>query len=237
MNDTQFFVMLAGLSILPPLLFAVWVRNHEKHSREPWGAVMRSFLFGAVVGSTVALLLNTLFDTASYYYGLGAGLSAGFLTAVVAAPFIEEATKGAGLGLQRKMILELEDGLVYGAAIGLGFAATENLFYGMSAWSEEGSQLAVQTVVLRAISSTILHGGASALLGFGYARAVLGHGFGGAQVIPYYLLAVAIHAAYNLLVSLQSWAGLILAIVMVWIILNRTRRRIVHLDAMPHETP
>jgi RsiW-degrading membrane proteinase PrsW (M82 family) len=234
-DDLQFFILLAGLSILPSLLFAAWVRNHETHSREPWGAVLRAFLFGAIVGTTVALLLNTLFQTASYYYGLDAGLAGGFLTAVVAAPFIEEATKGAGLGLQRKRILELEDGLVYGAAIGLGFAATENLFYGLSAWFDEGSGVAVQTVVIRALSSTILHAGASALLGFGYAKAVLRHDFGAAQVIPYYLLAVAIHAAYNLLVSLESWAGFILAIIMVWFILARTRRQIKTLDTMPHE--
>lgn len=234
-NDLQFFGLLAGLSILPPVLFAIWVRNHEKHQREPWLAVLKSFLYGAVVGTTVALILNTLFGTASYYYGLDGLFAAGFLTAVVAAPFIEEATKGFGLGFQRKMILELEDGLVYGAAIGLGFAATENLLYGVTAWQESGSSIAIKTVVIRAVSSTILHAGASALLGFGYARAVLTHGVGAVQVIPYYLLAVAIHAAYNLLVGLESLLALALAIIMVWVILSRVRRHITHLESMPHQ--
>lgn len=235
MNELQFFGLLVGLSVLPPVLFAVWVRNHEKHQREPWVAVLKSFLYGAVVGTTVALILNTLFDTAAYAYGLDSLFGAGFLTAVVAAPFIEEATKGAGLGLQRKMIREIEDGLVYGAAIGLGFAATENLLYGVTAWIEEGSSIAIQTVVVRSISSTILHGGASALLGFGYSKAVLTQGVGFAQVIPYYLLAVAIHAAYNLLVGLQSLLALALAIILVWVVLGRARKHIRHLESMPHQ--
>ncbi len=235
MDALQFTLLLVALSVLPPVLFTVWVRNQEQWAREPTRAVMKAFLYGALVGTTLALILNTVFDTASYYYGLDVGLTGGILTAVVVAPFIEEATKGAGLGFQKGMMSELEDGLVYGAAIGLGFAATENIFYGISAWMENGQSIAIQTLVLRSISSTVLHGGTSALLGFGYARAVLDHDFGVARIIPYYLIAVVVHSGYNLLVSIGNWYALILAILMAWFILMGARKRIVALDTLPHQ--
>jgi RsiW-degrading membrane proteinase PrsW (M82 family) len=196
---------------------------------------MRAFLYGAIVGSTLALVLNLMFDTAAYSYGLGVGVSAGLLTAVVIAPLVEEAAKAGGLGLQRKRIRELEDGLIYGAAIGLGFAAAENMVYGASAWLDNGTDLAVKTVLLRAVSSTVMHGGVSALIGFGYSRAVLNHGFGAGQLIPYYLIAVLIHGTYNVLVSLESTVGLVIAIIMVWAVLTRVNHIIGTHDAMPHQ--
>ena len=53
--------------------------------------------------------------------------------AVIIAPFVEEFLKALGMmraGVKEE-VDEVEDGLVYGAACGLGFAATENLMYGL----------------------------------------------------------------------------------------------------------
>ena len=52
------------------------------------------------------------------------------LLSVIIAPIIEELSKALGLRLIKNQIFELEDGLIYGAVAGFGFAATENLIYG-----------------------------------------------------------------------------------------------------------
>ncbi len=235
MDDAVFFLLLVAISVVPSIVLTVWMRNREGHGREPWASVAQAFLYGSIIGTTAALILNTVFGTAAYYYGLSSTVTGGLLTAIVIAPIAEEAIKAAGLGFHRRAMLELEDGLVYGAAIGFGFAATENLIYGASAWLESGQAVAAQTVFLRAISSTILHGGAAALVGFGYSRAVLSNGFGAGQVLPYYLVAVGLHSVYNLLVGFETVAGVAAAVVMVWAIVTWANSEIGRLDAMPHQ--
>ena len=92
--------------------------------------------------------------------------------------------------------------MVYGAAIGLGFAATENLLYELSALSV--SVLAyVFTAMLRIISSTLLHATATGVTGFGVGRAVVMKK-ALLTALPYYLVAVLMHATFNFLASLPS---------------------------------
>src|SRR4029077_15999089 len=52
--------ILLGLSFLPPLAFAVWVRNHEKHQRESMLAVLGMFAYGGTLGVAIALLIEQL---------------------------------------------------------------------------------------------------------------------------------------------------------------------------------
>lgn len=226
--------ILLAMSVIPPLLFLAWIRNRERNGREPLRAVLAAFAYGGSLGVVVALLLSVLFDTNRAWFAAGFGIDAALLSVVVAAPFIEELSKGFGLSWSRKHIHELEDGLVYGAALGLGFAATENLLYGVTALLDSGSSLAYQTLVTRAVSSTLLHAGASALLGFGYGILVVRGGVV-VQLLPYYLVAVALHAAYNFLIFTQTFVGLAAAVISVWVVLLWVRGRIGTLDALPHD--
>lgn len=225
--------ILVALSVLPPLLFLVWIRNREQNDREPVRAVLAAFAYGGSLGVVVALLLSVLFDANRAWFANGFGIDATLLSLVVAAPFIEELSKGFGLSLSRKRIHELEDGFVYGAALGLGFAATENILYGVTSYFEGGAGLAYQTLIVRAVSSTLLHAGASALLGFGYALIVV-RGDSAGRLLPFYLVAVGLHALYNFLVFTETFAGLAAAVIIVWVVLLWVRRRIGHLDALPH---
>src|SRR5256886_2555823 len=52
---------------------------------------------------------------------------------LVVAPIVEEAAKGVGATAGRPQTQSKTDGLVYGAAAGLGFSATENLVYALAA--------------------------------------------------------------------------------------------------------
>ena len=92
--------------------------------------------------------------------------------------------------------------MVYGIAIGLGFAATENLFYELDALAVAGVAAYIITAILRTISSTFLHATATGMSGLGVGRAVvtqrpLVYAF------PYYLVAVLMHAVFNLIAGLS----------------------------------
>jgi RsiW-degrading membrane proteinase PrsW (M82 family) len=226
--DQATLATLLALSFLPPLAFLVWVRNHERHQREPILAVLAMFAYGGSVGIVIALALTLLFDA-----GFGASPSGlNLLSLVVVAPLVEELSKGLGLGLARRRILEVEDGIVYGAAIGLGFGATENLLYGLKALGPQGLEGAAVTIGLRVFSSVLLHAGSCALLGYGYARMVLSNS-ASIVLLPFYLLAAAMHALYNFLVGPQSLASFAVAVVLVLVVTTLLRRQIRRLDARP----
>jgi RsiW-degrading membrane proteinase PrsW (M82 family) len=93
--------------------------------------------------------------------------------------------------------------MVYGAAIGLGFAATENLLYGLSAFSAGGILAFFLTVLVRVISATLLHATATGVTGFGVGRAVVTNR-ALLAALPYYLVAVLMHATYNFMASLPA---------------------------------
>jgi RsiW-degrading membrane proteinase PrsW (M82 family) len=186
------------------------------------------FVYGGTLGVASALLLSLVLDV-----GFGAAAPAIF-SLVVIAPFAEELAKGLGLGFVKRRILELEDGIIYGACIGLGFGATENFLYGLSALLDQGITDAVVTISLRVLSSVLLHAGSTALLGYGYGLAKL-RGANFAAIIPYYLLAVAQHALYNYLVSQRFLLGFVVAVAMVIVVTTLLRRRIRHLDSQPRD--
>ena len=217
--------ILVGLAFLPPVAFALWVRSHEKHQREPVHAVLGMFAYGGTLGVLSAIILSLV---------LGLWVDpdlAGFVGLVVIAPLVEELSKGLGLGFVRGRILELEDGIIYGAAIGLGFGATENLLYGLEALDQGGLDNAVLVISLRVVSSALLHAGSTALLGYGYALARLrGQGLG--YVLPFYLLAVVQHALYNFLVSGRYLIAFGAAVVMVITVTTLLRRQVRRLDRL-----
>ena len=228
--DGTLLTLLVLLSLVPPFLFALYVRSRERHDREPLRAVVGAFLWGSSIGVIVAVVLHEVFAFGYAASGSGLAVSPDFVAAVIAAPIVEELAKGFGLRGPRRHIWELEDGIVYGAAIGLGFAATENLVYGMVALFDGGFGLAFGTVAIRVFSAMLLHAAASAMVGFGYGRMMLGVGSFG-QLLGFYLLAVALHAAYNFLVGAGVAYGLVMAIVLVAVVMGAMRRTIEKLDA------
>lgn len=224
MDPAAVWGILAAISFLPPLAFLVWARNHERHGREPIPAVLGIFAHGATLGIAVAIALGLWLDLS---------LTGGsvVIAAVLVAPLVEEMAKALGFGFVRRHVDELEDGLVYGVAVGLGFAATETFLYGILELSDTSVASALAVVVTRNFSSMLLHAGSSALLGFGYAAMRLRSGSLGG-LIPYYLLAAGLHALYNLLVLSDNWLGFVAAVVMVFAVITVLLRRVRQLDAV-----
>ncbi len=197
-------VILVLAAFVPSLIYLVWIRNTERYAREPYGRLLRVFAYGAVVSVTLAVL-GELFATTLFnanieriydIFGKNPNLSS-LALAIVIAPLIEELTKSIGVFRVRRFMSDIEDGLIYGAAAGLGFAATENLLYEGSALLSGGTDAFIETAVVRSLSSALLHASASAVVGLGIARSFQQ----GKSWLPYYFGGVLMHGAFNLFAS------------------------------------
>lgn len=213
--SVTFFIVMAASAFAIPLAFVWWVRNTPRYGREPMRVVLHVFGWGAFVSVVIALLLELLFTTAAMevtplynyfltHFALDPSDVFGFL---VAAPFVEEAAKGLAVRTARGSVHSASDGLVYGAAAGFGFSAMENLLYGLSYWvyaTQEGIDPngSLLLIIVRSFSSSLFHASASAAVGYGITKAWLtARPY---AYLPFYLLAVAMHAAFNYTVNLKD---------------------------------
>lgn len=229
-------VLLVLAAFVPPLLFAFRVRSAERHRPEPWQGLAKAFLWGAFVATFLAFVLESLlfpfFPGASGEEPLvpEAALGAVTVGAVVLAPVVEEVVKAWGLRVVRDEDPEPEDGAVYGAMIGLGFAGTETVLYISIAFALGGLEAAAMTALVRGVATVSLHGAATAISGHGYwmARYYGRRGAFGASL----LLAMLLHGVYNAFASVdQLWAlvGAFALAITVW---GHVRRRVQRLDRL-----
>jgi RsiW-degrading membrane proteinase PrsW (M82 family) len=201
--------ILLLVSFMPPIIYVIWIRHSERYEREPWRQIVKVFLWGAIVAVMIALILSSLI-----VYALGETIQREYywlqpdsplwilLLFSVIAPMVEEFAKGVGIYTVRRSISEPEDGMVYGGACGLGFAATENLLYGIAAYVLLADfRATVLLILIRSVSSALLHASATAVMGYGVGRSLL---FAGkASVLPYYFLAVFMHGVFNYLAAFE----------------------------------
>ena len=206
-----------------------------------WGATF-GVIIAAIIEITLVHFYAESFHMLRSYEFLAehkASLDA-IVIAVIIAPFVEEATKAYGVLTSRKYVDEPEDGFVYGASSGFGFAATENLLYEVSALLTGGIIAWAIVAIIRSISSALLHGSATAMTGFGYSsKKILGMGSMGKG----YLTAVTMHATFNVLASLPIILGLktveaygillLIAIIYATTTFKYIRRRIRYYDRRP----
>jgi len=225
-------IILFIFAFLPAIIYAIWIRNTERYNRERWIPIIVCFLWGATVAVVASIILEIILEisiTTSFNSTNLIGLS----TAIIIAPFVEELVKPFALRTKtvKNEINELEDGLIYGAVAGLGFSATENLFYGYSFLSE-GLVVFLFLIIIRSFGGCLLHASATALTGYGYGKTIIKKK-SIIRVLPFFLLAVLIHASYNFLVSFDFIgliSGLFLALILVAISIRIIRNKIRKLD-------
>ncbi len=212
--DWLFLSIIITVAFLPSIIYMVVVRNTEKYEREPWRAVIKSFLTGATFGIAIAAFLELIavffFNSSleflrgyEFIAEHGATINA-IVLAVIIAPIIEEATKAYGVLVSRRYVDEVEDGLVYGASSGFGFASLENLLYEISALVSGGIGAWIAVSIIRSISSALLHGSATALTGFGFSMKKV---TGRSSMFKGYTAAVLMHSSFNLLASIPILLG------------------------------
>ncbi len=208
-------LLLLVAALLPALVYLSWVRQTERFQREPWGLLLSAFFYGALFATVIAGILEavllsagTAFENAypapEFTFLNGQSTLGTFFLVLVIAPFVEEALKASGVVRVGDRLRLVSDGLVFGAAVGLGFGFFETFLYGLGAYLTGGLLAGLGLIVVRSLSSVLLHGSTTSMFGYGYAQSRLRgrRGYAGG----YYLIAVAMHASFNALASLGAIA-------------------------------
>jgi RsiW-degrading membrane proteinase PrsW (M82 family) len=197
-------------ALLPALLYLSWVRSSEGYMAESWGPLLRSFLYGALFATLVSALLELILlsvgtsvsqavPAPEFSFLNGRSTLGQFFLVLVVAPLVEESLKATGVIRARRRFRVVSDGPVVGASVGLGFGFFETFLYGLGAFLTGGLVAGLGLILVRSVSSVLLHGSTTGMFGFGYAESSLrGYGHLGAA---YFLLAVAMHAGFNVLAS------------------------------------
>jgi RsiW-degrading membrane proteinase PrsW (M82 family) len=197
-----------ALAVGPILIFLYLIWWLDRYDREPVGVLLLAFGWGAVGGVLFSILgSSALMIPVEAMFGEAAAASIG---AVVIAPLVEEPMKALVLLpiAASKHFDNTTDGFVYGAAAGLGFGMTENFLYFVDS-AATGDLLAwAGTVAIRTLYSALMHGCATSVVGAALGLARFRGPLAMGLAVPAGLsVAVAIHALWNGLLTLDALAG------------------------------
>ena len=157
-------VIFLALALAPIAFFFTYVYLRDKYDREPLKYLIITFVLGI---STAAPIIY-LGDYIQEYTGLSIETSP-FLYAFAVVALMEEGLKYLVLrwyNYPHKEFDEPYDGIMYGVAVSLGFAAIENVLYVF--WSE-GEE--VETAMLRMFTAVPAHAAFGVLMGYFVGRA------------------------------------------------------------------
>ncbi len=124
MNLTSISLVL--LSYFIGFLFLLFIRKHDKYDKEP---LLRLIFFTILGGISAVLVTSLLYLFVHAQYN--------FHDAVLKVATVEEFSKILTLfllyGMIKSELDEIVDGIIYVAAISLGFSVIENIFYALDA--------------------------------------------------------------------------------------------------------
>jgi len=184
-------VVMIG-SFLIPVTYVTFFYERRHLSKLSISTTMISFIYGGTLGVLAASLLEPIFVRRLDVMSL------------IVVGLIEEFAKILGVFIiARRLRHDSEmDGLILGAAAGMGFAALESMGYSFTAFLSSGGSLSqtVGVTLLRGVLSPVGHGTWTAILAsvlFRESRA--GHFRINFKVIGAYLLVSILHGLWDLL--------------------------------------
>lgn len=219
--------------VLPLVLSFAWlafVRRFDRAQPEPWWLITVTFLLGCVSVVPAALLEYGASRATPYLdphlMTLG-GQLIGFPTALVCFTVVvgvsEELAKFLGawaLARHRREFDEPVDGIVYGVASSLGFAAVENVKY-FGATRMSGTVIAMRTIM-----SVPAHMFFGAIWGYAMGRKLVRPR---TSVLAYFALAALAHGAFDTFLSIDGMQALAillnLALAVAFVVLLRRSLR------------
>lgn len=205
--STLLFALLGGF--LPALLW-LWFWLHEDRLHpEPRAAIVFTF-FGGMAAALVAFFVERSI--------MNMGLA--FSTMLVWWAITEEVLKfvfAYGTALRRTVCDEPIDAMIYMLTAALGFAALENTLFLLAPLAEGDVAKSLLTGNLRFVGATLLHVAASGIIGafaafFFYRRKTVKD----AAIIVGLVVAVALHAGFNLIINTQTDRALFTAFAVAW---------------------
>ena len=204
--------LLVTYALMQAVLFLLLIRFLDLYEREPLTVLALMAAWGATGAVAISLIGNEL------VFGLLPPKIGEVFGPSISAPLVEEAAKGLVLvatfvlswwAARRFGFLELEgvtDGIAYGAAVGLGFAFTEDLLYLLNTAGEQGLGAGLKVYVSRVDffgAGQLGHAVYTGAFGAGLGLATWSRGWGRRLGFPVLGLAVAMlmHAVHNGLAS------------------------------------
>lgn len=153
-------MQLLLFAVAPVMAVCLYIYFQDKHEKEPFGLMFKSFLFGAILSILLVLGLYLitgkilpLTDKFSIWQQ--------FIQAFIVVALAEEFSKYIFVryyAQTKKQFNEPYDGIVYAVMVSMGFACTENIMYVL----EGGYQVAF----LRAFTAVPAHATFGILMGY-----------------------------------------------------------------------
>jgi len=209
-------------AFVPAFFFAWFINWLDRYEKEPKLLLVATFLWGAIVAVIGAIIVSLIMD-AGFTMVLGDEGLADLAGSSITAPLVEELWKGMAVLivflLFRKEFDSILDGIVYGAIVGLGFAATENVLYFFGEYSSGGWNGFFTNFFLRIGVFAWGHPSYTALTGIGFAVSRTSRNTLVKFIAPVVGLGMAmfVHSFHNTAVTfVQSLGGLALTILVEW---------------------
>ncbi len=226
-----------ALSLIPCVLWLMWFWLQDWYDREPLRTILVTFLLGAVA-TLPAMVFNAMGMLLVSGF-LGASLVSEWVMLMCVVGPVEEAVKlwaVASYAYRRPEFDEPVDGVVYGAAAALGFAAAENVLY----LSRFGNEI----FIVRGILSNPGHALFAAFWGLALSRAKMLPNVGSVRartIARGWAVAAVLHALFNVLLSAGQHQLLpnavvmgIVALLMLVIFVYVEVRTVRHVRRSPH---
>jgi RsiW-degrading membrane proteinase PrsW (M82 family) len=203
-------MLIFALGFAPGLYWLWYFYKRDKWEPEPKKLVVKCYFIGIVVALAV-MLLQLPFN---YHY---------FLGAVIIAPILEELAKFLGVRISiygNREFDEPMDGIVYTAAVALGFASIENAFY-LLRINNTARELFPTVLLARSLLSVPGHALFSSF--WGYALGLIKTNRAPRSlIIPGLAGSMIAHGLFNYLCFLRIYSsvGLLILLAVLWSIIN-----------------
>ncbi|MEZ5306908.1 MAG: PrsW family glutamic-type intramembrane protease [Pyrinomonadaceae bacterium] len=163
-------VIATIVAFTPAVLYLFPIMWLDRYDPEPFWLLSLAFAWGALLAVFISFIANTVVGiSVAVMVDPQAG---GLVGAVLAAPFFEELTKGAGLLMIilvfRRYFDGILDGIIFGGVIALGFATVENVLYYGRALNGGGLEALVMIFFMRGILSPFAHVTFTSMTGIGF---------------------------------------------------------------------
>lgn len=202
-------VVACAAGIIPMLCYLGFIYWLDRYEREPWWLVLLVFLWGGLGGAGFGCCINT--SVISIVASVAGPDTAEWVGPVFVAPLVEEVTKIAPLFILifLRHFDNQTDGIIYGAATGLGFAMTENISYFIDVGSSAGLAAMFVNIFVRTCFTALVHCCASASWGFCLGLVRYRHWFVRWLLAPPagYLIAITIHGLWNGSATYSTFKG------------------------------
>ena len=206
------FLILVVIALAPCLFLLWYFYSRDKYEPEPKKLILRIFILGAVFVIPAAILEFLLLMPLQKYSGLWgvAFLESFFIVAPIEEVFKFLVVKKWIYG--SKEFNEVMDGVVYGVAASLGFAALENIFYVV----ERG----IGVGIMRALLSVPGHAFFGAVMGYWLGMAKFNKEREKAYLTKGVLLAIFFHGLFNFLLLTRSVLSLLVFVLIILLALR-----------------